>query len=79
MLERTRSFVVDGVAVETMIVKDRVHADGELIEDTRDFFAQADAGTVHYFGERVDNVRDGRVVNHHGSWIYGRTRTSSAC
>ena len=55
-----------------MVVKDRVWADGELIESTHDYFAQDDAGTVHYFGERVDNLRDGRVVNHDGSWLYGR-------
>ena len=72
VLDRTRTFIVDGVAVEAMVVKDRVHADGELIEDTRDFFAQDDDGAVRYLGERVDNIRDGRVVNHHGTWIYGR-------
>ena len=72
VLDRTRTFVVDGVAVETMVVKDRVHADGELIEDTRDFFAQDDTGAVRYFGERVDNLRDGRVINHSGSWLFGR-------
>lgn len=72
VLDRTRTFLVDGVPVETMVVKDRVHADGKLIEDTRDFFAQDDDGGVHYFGERVDNVRDGRIVNHHGTWLYGR-------
>ena len=72
VLDRTRTFVVDGVAVETMVVKDRVHADGELIEDTRDFFAQDDTGAVRYFGERVDNLRDGGVINHSGSWLFGR-------
>lgn len=72
VLDRTRTFVVEGVAVETMVVKDRVHADGELIESTHDFFAQDDSGAVRYFGERVDNIRDGRVVNHQGSWLYGR-------
>ena len=71
-LDRTRSFDVAGVAVDTMVVKDRVWADGELIESTHDFFAQDDAGAVHYFGERVDNIRNGRVVNHDGSWLYGR-------
>ncbi len=72
VLDRTRTFVVDGVPVEAMIVKDRVHADGRLIENTRDFFAQDDSGAVHYFGERVDNIKHGRVVNHHGSWLFGR-------
>jgi hypothetical protein len=72
VLDRTRTFMVDGAAIEAMIVKDRVHANGALIEDTHDFFAQDDSGAVRYFGERVDNIRDGRVVNHHGSWIFGR-------
>jgi hypothetical protein len=72
VLDRTRTFVVDGVPVETMIVKDRVHADGKLIEDTHDFFAQDDSGAVRYFGERVDNIRDGHVVNHNSSWLFGR-------
>ena len=72
VLDRTKTFVVDGVPVEAMVVKDRVHEDGELIEDTRDFFAQDDRGAVRYFGERVDNVRDGRVVDHGGSWLFGR-------
>lgn len=72
VLDRTRTFEVEGAAVEAMVVKDRVWADGKLIERTHDFFAQADDGTVHYLGERVDNIRDGQVVNHHGGWIYGR-------
>jgi hypothetical protein len=71
VLERTKEFVVDGAAVEAMIVKDRVREDGKLIEDTRDFFAQDDRGAVRYFGERVDNIRNGRVVDHGGSWLFG--------
>ena len=72
VLDRTRTFNVGGKPVETMVVKDRVRADGKLIESTHDFFAQDDEGTVHYFGERVDNIRHGRVVNHEGSWLFGR-------
>jgi hypothetical protein len=72
VLDRTRTFDVDGVAIEAVVVKDRVWADGKLIERTIDFFAQDDAGAVHYLGENVDNIRDGQVVNHHGGWLYGR-------
>jgi hypothetical protein len=71
-LKRTRAFSVDGQRVETLIIRDRAYEDGRLVEDTLDYFAQADDGTVHYFGEHVDNIRRGRVVNHHGSWLYGR-------
>jgi hypothetical protein len=72
VLDRTRTFVSDGVAFEAMVVKDRVWADGELIEHTIDFFAQDDSGAVRYLGENVDNIRDGHVADHHGSWLYGR-------
>jgi hypothetical protein len=72
VLDRTRTFVVDGVPVEAMVVKDRVREEGEVIEDTRDFFAQDDRGAVRYFGERVRDIRNGRVVGHGGSWLFGR-------
>lgn len=72
VLDRAKEFVVDGAVVEAMVVKDRVKEEGELIEDTRDFFAQDDRGAVRYLGERVDNIRDGHVVNHAGSWLFGR-------
>jgi hypothetical protein len=71
-LKRTRAFTVDGQRVETLIIRDRAYENGRLVEDTLDYFAQADDGTVHYFGEHVDNIRRGRVVDHHGSWLYGR-------
>lgn len=71
-LKRTRAFSVDGQRVETLIIRDRAYEDGRLVEDTLDYFAQADDGTVHYFGEHVDNIRRGRIVDHHGSWLYGR-------
>ena len=71
-LRRTRAFTVGDQRVRTVIIRDRAYEDGRLVEDTRDYFAQADDGTVHYFGEHVDNIRRGRVVDHHGSWLYGR-------
>jgi hypothetical protein len=72
VLDRTRTFDIGGVPVQAMVVKDRVHADGKLIENTHDFFAQDDRGTVHYLGERVENIRHGHVRNHSGSWLVGR-------
>ncbi len=72
VLDRTRTFIIEGVAVQAMVVKDRVHSAGELIEVTHDFFAQDAAGAVHYLGERVDNIRNGRVANHNGQWIFGK-------
>jgi hypothetical protein len=71
-LRRTRAFNVEGERVEAVVMDDRAFEDGRLVERTFDYFAQADDGTVHYFGERVDNIRRGRVVSHDGSWLYGR-------
>ena len=71
-LKRTRAFTVEGQRVNAVVMDDRAFADGELVERTFDYFAQADDGTVHYLGEHVDNIRHGRVVDHHGSWLYGR-------
>jgi len=42
-----------------------------LIEVSQNFFAQADDGTVYYFGELVDTYGGGSVVSHEGSWLLG--------
>jgi hypothetical protein len=39
-----------------------------LIEVSRNFFAQTQDGTVCYFGEEVDIYEDGVVVSHEGAW-----------
>jgi len=71
-LRRTRAFDVEGQRVDAVVIDDRAFEDGRLVERTFDYFAQADDGTVHYLGEHVDNIEHGRVVDHHGSWLYGR-------
>jgi hypothetical protein len=48
------------------------HENGELVERSTDYFAQDRAGNVWYFGERVDNIEDGKVVDHDGAWRAGR-------
>jgi hypothetical protein len=72
VLARTKRFVVEGRRVDAAIVRDDDYEDGKLVERTLDYFAQADDGTVYYLGEDVDNYRRGRVVDHEGSWLYGR-------
>jgi hypothetical protein len=42
-----------------------------LFEETYDWYAQDKAGNVWYFGEAVDFYRNGKVVNHKGSWEAG--------
>ncbi len=59
------------MGVETTVVRDRVYVDGELAEDTFDWFAQDRDGNVWYFGEESKDVEDGKVVSTAGSWEAG--------
>lgn len=54
--------------VTTRVVEEREWEDDELIEVSRNFFAQTEEGTVCYFGEAVDIYEEGEVVSHEGSW-----------
>lgn len=60
---------VAGVAATVVEVKE--YEDGELVEATRDYYAQGADGTVYYLGERVDDYEDGRLVGHSGEWVAG--------
>jgi hypothetical protein len=70
-LEETRTFELDGADVECAILQETEFEAGELAEISRNYFAEADDGTVYYFGEVVDNYEDGVVVDHGGSWLVG--------
>jgi hypothetical protein len=59
------------MGVKTLLYHDVVKLDGIVIEDTRDYIAQHKDGTVWYFGEEVDNHKDGKLKDHHGSWLAG--------
>jgi hypothetical protein len=60
---------VAGIGVTVVEVKD--FEDGELVESTRDFYAQHKDGTVYYMGERVDDYEGGQIVGHGGQWLAG--------
>ncbi len=75
-LERTEPFRIGDRTVRALVIEDRAFEAGALVERTLDYYAQSDDGTVHYLGEDVDDIEDGRVVGHSGSWRVGRdTRT----
>jgi hypothetical protein len=61
----------DIAGVTTRVVEEKTFEDDELVEDTRDFYAQAPDGTVCYFGEDVDIVENGEIVSHEGTWRAG--------
>jgi hypothetical protein len=66
----TRTRLVDGVRVR--VVRDRAYAGGQLVEDTRDFYAQDRRGNVWYFGENTKTLENGTVTSTKGSWLAGR-------
>lgn len=74
-LERTE--VVVEAATRTVfgadarVVRDTVWLDGELIEDTYDWYAQDAAGNVWYLGEETAEYEDGEVTSTAGSWEAG--------
>ncbi len=59
------------IGVETLVYLDREFLNGELIEETKDYIAQDKDGNVWYFGEDVDNYKDGKLKDHAGAWIAG--------
>ncbi|MCU1378655.1 MAG: hypothetical protein JWN29_1638 [Acidimicrobiales bacterium] len=61
--------VLMGVTVTA--ARDTVHIEGELAEDTVDWFAQDRRGNVWYFGEAVKEYEHGKVSSTHGSWKAG--------
>jgi hypothetical protein len=67
VLEETRTIL----GITATVVRDRVFLDGELIEDTFDWFAQENTGDVWYFGEDSKEIEDGEVVSTEGSWEAG--------
>jgi hypothetical protein len=59
------------MGVTTTVVSEWVWSNGVLTEDTRNSYAQHKDGTVWYFGEAVDNYKNGKVKDHQGSWEGG--------
>ncbi|NJM25174.1 MAG: hypothetical protein HC859_06400 [Bacteroidia bacterium] len=59
------------MGVVCAVVRDRAYENGELVEDTDDWYAQDVDGNVWYFGEATQEIEGGSVVNTHGSWEAG--------
>lgn len=66
VLDETR--VVNGVTAT--VVRDTVTLDGEVVEDTHDWFAQDTGGTVWYLGEETIEYGNGEA-SREGSWEWG--------
>jgi hypothetical protein len=66
---RDKPETVAGAKVTVVEVSD---FDGdELVEKTRDYYAQDTSGVVYYMGEHVDDYEEGKVSGHGGQWVAG--------
>ena len=63
--------IKDVAGIKTTEVWDRVWLDGELIEETFDWYAQDNSGNVWYFGEDSKEYESGTVISTKGSWEAG--------
>jgi hypothetical protein len=71
--------------VTCIVVNDRVEVDGEVVEDTDDWFGQRKDGTVDYCGEislnfelfAGDDPAEAELVDVEGSWKAGRDGAQS--
>lgn len=57
---------------ETRVVEERETVDGVPKEISRNFMAIDKRNqNLYYFGEEVDEYKDGKVVSHGGAWLHG--------
>jgi hypothetical protein len=59
------------LGIQATVVHDVVTEDGELVEDTYDWYAQDKDGNVWYLGEETKEYEDGEVKSTEGSWEAG--------
>src|SRR5215218_6015976 len=57
--------------VTARVVRDTVRSDGELVEDTFDWYAQDSAGNVWYMGEDTAEFENGKIASREGSFEAG--------
>jgi hypothetical protein len=57
--------------ITALVVRDTVTEDGEVVEDTFDWYAQDSDGNVWYMGEDTAEFEDGKVKTKAGSWEAG--------
>jgi hypothetical protein len=59
------------MGVTCIVVRDTAYVEGEMIEDTYDWYAQDRHGNVWYFGEDSGEYKDNVRISSHGSWEAG--------
>ena len=71
LLPESKNRIIDwnGGKVETRTIQYLAYFDHRLIEYAYDWYAQADDGSVWYFGEEVFNLSEGVLTDKHGTWL----------
>ena len=72
LMPRTRTIKWNGQAVETLEVQYAAQLGGRVTEMALDWYAQADDGSVWYFGEDVFDYENGVIISTDGTWLAGR-------
>jgi hypothetical protein len=72
LLPETKMIEWNGQQVETLVSQYVAYLDGRITEVALDWYAQADDGSVWYFGEDVFNYEEGAVADTSGTWMAGR-------
>ena len=72
LLPETQIIEWEGQGVETLVSQYNAFLGGRIQEVAYDYYAQADDGSVWYFGEDVFDFVDGAIVVTEGTWRAGR-------
>lgn len=59
------------LGVDCVVVHDTASINGQVVEDTFDYFAQDKFGNVWYMGEDTKQLKNGTVVGTAGTWLAG--------
>ena len=59
------------IGITATVVHDVVSEDGDIVEDTLDWYAQDAAGNLWYLGEDTKEYANGEVASTEGSWTAG--------
>ena len=71
LLSDTRTIEWDGQRIATLASQYAAYRNGRIEEVALDRYAQADDGSVWYFGEDVVDYKGGNVVTTEGTWLAG--------
>jgi hypothetical protein len=72
LLPGTSTVTWNGEQVTVLVSQYMAYLDGRLEEVALDRYAQADDGSVWYFGEDVFDYRNGTIAATEGTWLAGR-------